>query len=348
MSRYQKTGERETLEEICKQNERLIYAIVKEFRSVYAGESASHAKVIGSEDLKQDGFIGLIQAVKHYEPARGAAFSNVAAMYIKGTIMRCLNDRGYTMRLPVHKRQQLNQLRKYRAAYLAEHGHEPEIDEISEFIGLDGQAVGELIRLEIWANIASLNSPLSDDPEAGELCDTIPGITNPIEDIEESIYRDQVKEKLWCEVDKLETKQAAVLHRYFQDRETLKEIGECMGYSLGSIADMKAKALRQLKSGRCGRELRMLAAEYMRAETVSYKGVGAASYLRTGTSATERAAMIRMKAVEDARKNVMHSEKFKFIEAGLTRSERKQYYQMLIREKRKAEAERLAELKEEF
>lgn len=350
VSAYQETGERVKLEEICKQNERLIFMIVNDFRGIYAAESASRAAVIESDDLKQDGYIGLIQAVKNYDPERGAAFSTVALLYIRGAILRGLCDRGHTIRIPVHKREQLNRLRKFRSSYLAEYARYPKIDEISAFLGVGGQEVEELLKIEIRANMESLNKSLSDDPDGRELCDTIPDSRDRIEEAEDSIFRDQVKEKLWGAVDELEEVSSAVLHGYFQDEKTLREIGESLNISTRKAEQVKSKALEQLRRGRFRREIVALAKEYELADGVSFKGVSVGTFQRTGMSATERAAFLRLEASRAARVSVMKGAATydKFIGAGLTYSQRNAYYEMIDREKRKEGRAIMARLKEEF
>lgn len=350
VSAYQKTGERVKLEEICRKNERLIFMIVNDFRGIYAAESASRATVVEKDDLVQDGFCGLIQAVKSYDPERGAAFSTVALLYIRGAILRGLCDRGHAIRIPVYKREQLNRLRKFRASYLAEYGKNPDIDEISAFLGVGGQEVDELLKIEIRANLASLNKVISDDPDGCELCDFVPDSTNGIEEAEEAIFRDQVKEKLWGAVDELEAVSSAVLHGYFQDEKTLKEIGESLNISTRKAEQVKSKALKQLRRGRFRREIVALAKEYEIADGTSYRGVGVGTFQRTGMSATERAAFLRLEASRAARVSVMKGAATydKFIGAGLTYSQRNAYYEMIDREKRKEGRARMAKLKEEF
>ena len=350
VSAYQKTGERVKLEEICERNERLIFMIVNDFRGIYAAESASRATVIESDDLKQDAYVGLIQAVKSYDPERGAAFSTVALLYIRGAILRGLSDRGHTIRIPVHKREQLNRLRKFRSSYLAEYARYPKIDEISAFLGVGGQEVEELLKIEIRANMESLNKVLSDDPDGSELCDFVPDSTNRIEEAEETIFRDQVKEKLWSTVDKLEEVSSSILHGYFQDEKTLKEIAEGLNLPMWKTADLKEKALKQLRKGSFWRDISELAKGYEIADGVSYRGVGVGTFQRTGMSATERAAFIRLESSETARNSVLEStakhEKFK--RAGLTWNQRNVYLDMIDRDKRRARRERIEKLKAEL
>lgn len=343
---FQETGSEKALERICKNNNGLLHSIVRSFKPVYAAECSIREPVISSGDILQDGYIGLIRAVKEYDPERGASFSSVAAIYIRGEIMRGLSDRGHAIRLPVYKREQITRLKKVRQAYLSVFGRMPNIEEIGAYIGISRKEVEELLKLEILAKVTSIEKQLSEDPEDGALCDIIPDSKNQIEEAEESIFKDQVKEKLWGEVDKLGANQAAILHGYYQESKSINEIRKSLNITRQKAFQTKEKALENLKKGKTGRELKELAKGYCIADGASYTGVSVGIFRRTGTSATERAALMRIEAAKKAGEHVRQRKRFE--RAGINRKEREQYYKMLIDEKRKAEQKRIERLKAEF
>lgn len=335
---YQRTGSGDVLSEICERNSGLVFMVVNDFRSVYEAESAGRAAVIESDDLKQDGFIGMIQAARNYEPDRGMSFSGVAVLYIRGAIMRALSDRGHVVRLPVYKRDQLNRLKKFKQSYIAEYGHKPRIDEISAFIGVSDEEVAELLKIEIRANVASLNQKLSDDQEEGELCDTVPDSRDYIAESDDRMCDAMI----WAAVDDLNELQAAVIRGCYQEEKTLREIGEELNISGDKVAQEKGKALKQLRDGMHRHELQELAKWYDIAANVSYKGVGTGSFMRTRTSATERAALIRTEHAEQARSRIKAHDRMQA--AGLTGREQEEYFRMLRREKKRVEDKRMYEL----
>lgn len=54
------------------------------------------------QDLMQEGYIGLIYAKRHFDPARGIPFSNYAARWIRKYILAALKLYGNTVHLPQH------------------------------------------------------------------------------------------------------------------------------------------------------------------------------------------------------------------------------------------------------
>ena len=52
------------------------------------------------DDVLQSGYLGLIQAVDRYDPARGVPLQAYAARTIEGEIMHLFRDRGWAVRVP--------------------------------------------------------------------------------------------------------------------------------------------------------------------------------------------------------------------------------------------------------
>lgn len=58
-----------------------------------------------------EGALGLMRAVKRFDPSMGVKFSTYASWWIRQSITRAVADRGDLIRLPVHVREQLIRLR---------------------------------------------------------------------------------------------------------------------------------------------------------------------------------------------------------------------------------------------
>lgn len=334
VNEYRKTGSKEILTEICKKNKGLIGMIVKNLRPIYANESAKRASVIESDDLEQYGYIGLIKAVRYYDADRGANFSTMAVWWIRNEIYRSMDDQGHTIRIPVNVREGIRKLQRFRQSFLLEYGFEPQIYEMSAFLGVSEQAVKGLLKAEAQDQIGSLNSPIKDADGECEVMDTVPDDHNCYEDLEESIFTDQAKAVLWPLVDNVLTEdQAAVIRGRFRDGKTRQEIGDEMNLTRDRVRQTEQVALKTLRYRRAVREL---ARWYDVAAGVSYRSVGVGSFTRTRSSATERAALMRIDHAQEIRKAVKARDRMDA--AGLFRSEQ----DVLIRAEKKRIAEILA------
>lgn len=335
--RYQETGNGNILETICKDNGGLVFSIVRDYRG------ACGSTVFEKEDLIQSGYIGLIRAVNAYDPGRGVPFAACAVLYIKAEILNDLYNTGRTIRIPKYRIQEFERLRAFRGKFFAEYGREPSRDDLSAFLCMNRQQVEKLLKDEIRLSIVSMDAPVKDTEDGGTVADMIPAKSNPIEDLEAEIQNEQLKRVLWGLVDALEPEQSEVLHRFYEGGEMLKDISVSMGLKSNQAKWIRDKALNTLKGGANRKILSEYAEDFIRAERSAYYG-GLRSFMRSGTSATEKAVLQRIEAAEKAGRKIKQNARL----ADLSWSERKQYFEMLREEKRAADRARLEALKEEL
>lgn len=327
---YRKTENEETLTEICRKNQGLIRMIVKNLRPVYANESKNSASIIESDDLMQYGYIGLLKAVRVYDPDKGS-FANAAVWWIRQEIFRSMDNNEHTIRMSVDTRHKLVKLQRFRRSFVNEYGFEPRIDEISAFLEVSRPVAERLLKVEVQDQIGSLNSPIKDADGEYEVMDTVPDEHNHYEDLEQSMFEDQARKELWASVDTLKEKESLILHERYQNGKTLQGIGDDLGVTCERVRQIETKALKILRHRRAIREL---ARWYNFADMVSYKSVSTRSFQNTHTSATERAAIMKLEHENMIRKAVKIRDRMD--DAGLTRQEQ----DALVR----AERERISEI----
>ena len=327
---YRKTGNEDALTEICRKNQGLIGMIVKNFRSVYENENKTSASIIESDDLMQYGYIGLLKAVRIYDPDKGS-FANIAVWWIRQEILRSMDNNEHTIRMSADTRNKLVKLQRFRRSFVNEYGFEPRIDEISAFLEVSRPVAERLLKVEAQGQIGSLNSPIKDADGEYEVMDTVPDEHNHYEDLEESMFEDQARKELWASVDTLKEKESLILHERYQNGKTLQKIGDNLGVTSERVRQIETKALKILRHRRAIREL---ARWYNFADMVSYKSVSTRSFQNTHTSATERAAIMKLEHENMIRKAVKIRDRMD--DAGLTRQEQ----DVLVR----AERERISEI----
>ncbi len=75
------TGNRQAERQVLKKYERLVHKLAWKYG--FTAASFTH------EDLTQEGYIGLLSAIKSYDPTRGAKFMTWAYYHIRGAITSC-------------------------------------------------------------------------------------------------------------------------------------------------------------------------------------------------------------------------------------------------------------------
>lgn len=261
---------------LWQQNQGLITRIAK----IYSGYE-------DIEDLRQQGYIGLCNAVEGYRIEDGALFSTYAVFWIKQSMRRYIENSGSIIRFPVHARNCVMKYRERSAAFQLEYGRKPSTDEIRLFMdGMTWQQVEQVKRDSLILDAESLDSPVGEEGE-NTLLDTIGSHTDMETEIVEEFYLEQLKTQIWPIVDSLPEEQGEVLRRRFQRMETLNEVGEAIGANRERVRQIESKAIRNLRSSGYRNQLQSLLPDQL--GSMAYRS-GLNSFRYTWTSSTERTA----------------------------------------------------------
>lgn len=100
-----------------------------------------------SEDIIQQGLIGLINALDHFDPARGVRFATFATPTIMGEIRRYFRDKTWGIRVP-RRLQELNQVINAKIEDLTQElDRSPSYPEIARALGLQVEEVVEALEM---------------------------------------------------------------------------------------------------------------------------------------------------------------------------------------------------------
>lgn len=241
------------------------------------------------DDLLQEGFVGLCNAVDAWEPEGGASFIAYAVFWIRQAMQRYIENNGSCVRIPSGQQQRIRKYKKLCARYLKLLGREPADWELCRLLDVSQDVLHHIREDARKGQIQSLSAPLGEDGDLS-LEDTIPDPRDDYAGILDAVQQEELEAVLWPMVDSLEERQAKTLRARYQDGKTLKETGEALGCSLQQARVIETNALRTLRRPRYANRLRPFLYDDM-VRSKGMQGTGAERFRQTWTSATEREAI---------------------------------------------------------
>lgn len=241
------------------------------------------------DDLMQEGYIGLCNAVDAWVSDGGASFIHYAVFWMKQAMQRYIENCGSCVRIPVHQQQRIRKLKKIRGQYVKLLGREPADWELCRLLGVSRDVLHHIQEDARKGQTGSLNAPLGEEGDL-TLEDTIPDQRDDYAGVLDAVQQEELQAVLWPMVDSLEERQALALRARYQERKTLKETGELLGCNSSYARALEAKALRTLRRPRYADHLRPFLYDDM-VRSRGMRGTGAERFRQTWTSATERVAL---------------------------------------------------------
>lgn len=211
------------------------------------------------EDLFSEGVIGLIRAAEKFDWRKRYKFSTYATFWIRQSMQRAVENKGHTIRIPVHKGQALRRVKRQLTALTAELGHEPSIPELAAHLGWDKKETEDFEFL-----LRADRAPTSLDKPVGESRETPLG--NLLQDTENLSIQEEVEETLRSSrllelVEELPPREAAVLKLFYgltgQEPLTMTAIAHRQKTTAPAVSKLKSKGVARLKR-KHGEELRNL------------------------------------------------------------------------------------------
>ena len=214
-------GDRAAEEALLRENLPLVAAIARRYQNCG----------LAQEDMLQLGSIGLLQALRRFDPDRGLCFSTYAVPLIAGEIRRFLRDDGMVKFSRETKSLALKIERIRR-----EQG-DLTVAELSSLLQVPSE--------DITAALASRTGALSlDAPTDEDGADLQPFLGSADANTEKDALRRAELRELFAVLS--ERERQVLFMRYFQDR-TQSEVGQRLGLSQVQISRIEKKALLRMR-----------------------------------------------------------------------------------------------------
>lgn len=257
-------------------------------RGFIATVARKYTRLAELEDLEQEGYIALCEAVQHYDPDRGMSFIGYAAFWIKRR-MRICADNSRTVRLSFDAGDEVRQYQKIMREYRQEYGCDPSDRELCAFLYVSREKLDQIRKAALMGNIRSLSEPIQGTDDEISLGDTVASGEDMEEDAIRKIDKERMKRELWLVVDQLPGDLPVAVRLRYKDRLTLEKTGQALGVNRERARQLESKAMRILRQPHRCRTFRAYFEEYLSAAPIHH--IGVRRFNETWTSEVEQEAL---------------------------------------------------------
>ena len=238
--RVQEHGDSDAAYVLVTANLRLVVKIALEFQRVWMQNLL---------DLIQEGNIGLMQAVKKFDPYKNVKFSYYASFWIKAYILKFIMDNWRLVKIGTTQGQRklFFKLKKEKQK-LIDQGFDPKPKLLSERLGVSEREIVDMDqRLDGWD--VSLDAPLKDDSDT----ERVELLSDEAESVENQVAKKEIEALLHnkiAEFKKTMTSRELDIfeQRIFSDTPaTLQEIGDRYGISRERVRQVEKNIIKKMR-----------------------------------------------------------------------------------------------------
>jgi len=225
------------------EDERLLREYLPHVKRIVHRIAAHVPSYVDSDDLLNAGILGLLSAVKSFEPCRGTPFLSYAVFRIKGAVLSELRSRDFLSRGTRRQRREMEKTCEMLEQRLGREATDPEI--ASEMgISLDEY---NRVRREAGLCVISLDEISCSEGEGWDAGEGMQ-VEDPSSNTLKMIAVKEMQEALGKAIDELPEKDRLVVSLYYWDELNMKEIGEVLGITESRVSQIHSRAVMRLRS----------------------------------------------------------------------------------------------------
>lgn len=237
---YGETGDREAAYRLVTSNLKLVVKIAMIYHKVYKNLL----------DLIQEGNVGLIHAVRRFDPSRGTRLTTYAAWWIKAYILKFLLDNSRMVRVGTTntRRKILVNLNREKRE-LEARGIAPTTQLLARNLGVDEREIADVEQAMQGADI-SLDAPLGNDDGELRFKDTLQAMEDGVDDkIAQGEFRQLLEQKFSELSEQLSEREKVILNRRLiaDEPDTLQQIADVYGISREAVRVAEKKLVAKIK-----------------------------------------------------------------------------------------------------
>ncbi|MBU5595714.1 RNA polymerase sigma factor SigB [Amphibacillus sp. MSJ-3] len=210
--------------------------LVRSIARKYAKNNSIH------EDLVQVGMLGLLAAIRRYDPTLGKSFESFAIPTIIGEIKRFIRDKTWSVHVPRRIKELGPKIRKATEHLTTENQRSPSVGEIADYLDVTEEEILETMEMGQSYKALSVDKKIEADSD-GSTVSILDLIGNQDDGFEKTDLR-LVLEKVLPILSEREQK---ILQYTYFDNMSQKEAGEILDISQMHVSRIQRRALLKLR-----------------------------------------------------------------------------------------------------
>lgn len=197
---------------------------------------------VDREELARAGALGLVEAARRYDGARGVPFERFAAQRIRGAILDAVRSADWAPRSVRTLARTLEQTNLRLASSL---GRPPTLDEMADAMATTPDEVARLQDRIHRSVVLALDHHLADEDDTGQtLADTV---TDTGLEPSETLERRELHSYVRDAVRLLPERHRLVIIGYFLEGRSSGELARFLGITESRVSQLRSEALAQLR-----------------------------------------------------------------------------------------------------
>ena len=225
-------------------NQETILQILREFlpmiRRMAGAMALKNPFSLDVEDLTSAGAMGLLSALKRFDPTREIKFRTFAEYRIRGMMLDEIRAMDW---VPRSVRSRRDQIRQIVEEHLQKNGTSPTTQELAILLGIPTEEIEGIEGCD--PRLVSLDEPVGQGEDGYTLRDVLPDVDH--QDPFLACAEAEMKAALNAALVTLSERQQEVLKLYYHTGLTMKEIGGHLGLTESGVCRVHSGALRHLR-----------------------------------------------------------------------------------------------------
>jgi RNA polymerase primary sigma factor len=210
-----------------------------------------NSAAVNRGELMQEGVVGLLRALEHYDPGRGTPFWAYASWWVRQAMQQLVAELSLPVVLSDRALRKLARVKDARREHLQLHKTEPSTAELATKTGFSREQVENLIAAERTPR--ALEEPLSDEEDPNgvfEQCLADPAAEEEYEQVDCRLEREEL-----CHLPgELGDRERTVISARFGldcQAQTLREVAGALELSAERVRQIEERALEKLRLAAC-------------------------------------------------------------------------------------------------